>query len=127
MTSDQSPVAQSLNLQSPLFTDFTPPQGERNQRLKQVMALAQPKSTADLQTLVAALGDEDESIRWLAGSSLSRLPAVTLLPVLRAFIRQLLTPTTQNEVRRVLRLLGDLSDDEGTQAEVAQVLETLTN
>lgn len=63
----------TVNLPPSLTYDFTPPTGGRSQRLRRVMALGQPKNSQELQELVAALGDEDGNIRWLAGSALARL------------------------------------------------------
>jgi HEAT repeat protein len=57
-------------VQPALVTDFSPPKGNRVQRLKTVMGLGQPKNQAELQALVGALADEDDNIRWLAASYL---------------------------------------------------------
>jgi HEAT repeat protein len=57
-------------VQPALVTDFSPPKGNRVQRLKAVMGLGQPKNQAELQALVGALADEDDNIRWLAASYL---------------------------------------------------------
>ena len=47
---------------------FAPPHGSYTERLSRVMALRAKGTPEAISEVVAALGDEDERIRWLAGS-----------------------------------------------------------
>ena len=64
---------------------FAPPQGAYTERLSRVMALRNKGTPEAISEVVAALGDEDERIRWLAGSVLQPvfpvLCLVTYIPV----------------------------------------------
>ena len=88
-----------------------------NQRLKQVMALGDRvkgnrQDSAAIAQLVAALGDSDDSIRWLAGSSLARLGGTAVVQMLAAFLRSQPGETAVQEARRVLELIAETDEDE---------------
>ncbi|HRQ40093.1 MAG TPA: N-6 DNA methylase [Chloroflexota bacterium] len=121
----RSTSAEKLNVsaasQPTLLTDFSPPQGSRSQRLKTVMGLGQPKNQAELQALVGALGDADENIRWLAGSSLARLGGLATVQMLAAFLHSQPGETAQQEAVRVLELIADTDEDEAVRT-AAQAL-----
>lgn len=105
----------SLSVQPALITDFSPPKGGRSQRLKTVMGLGQPKNQAELQALVGALADEDSSIRWLAGSSLTRLGGLAVVNMLAAFLQSRPGETARQEALKVLELIADTDVDERVQ------------
>lgn len=106
----------SLTAQPALITDdFSPPKGGRSQRLRTVMSLGQPKSQAELQALVGALADEDDSIRWLAGSSLTRLGGLAVVNMLAAFLQSRPGETARQEALKVLELIADTDVDERVQ------------
>lgn len=105
----------SLTAQPTLITDFSPPKGSRAQRLRTVMGLGQPKNQAELQALVGALADEDDSIRWLAGSSLTRLGGLAVVNMLAAFLQSRPGETARQEALKVLELIADTDEDEGVQ------------
>ena len=52
------------------------------------MALRAKGTPEAIGEVVAALGDEDERIRWLAGSVLQGMGGETVIATLRAFIDQ---------------------------------------
>lgn len=104
-----------LSVQPALITDFSPPKGGRSQRLKTVMGLGQPQNQAELQALVGALADEDDSIRWLAGSSLTRLGGLAVVNMLAAFLRSRPGETARQEALKVLGLIADTDEDEGVR------------
>ncbi len=57
----------------PLVAPVAPaPAGPRAARLRRAMALGKDESAAATAELVAFLADEDDNIRWLAGSSLAQ-------------------------------------------------------
>ena len=76
------------------------------------MALGQPKNQAELQELIAALGDEDSNIRWLAGSSLARLGEMATVQALAAYLRTQPGDVPTAEVARVLKTIADTAEDE---------------
>jgi hypothetical protein len=108
----KKPVRSPQPAQPALVTDFTPPQGSRSQRLKQVMALgdrvkANRQDAAAIAQLVAALGDSDDSIRWLAGSALGLLGGATVVHTLSAFLKQAETPKARQEAINTLKRIVD--------------------
>jgi hypothetical protein len=110
-----------LSVQPSLISDFVPPQGSRRQRLRMVMDLGQPQNQAELQMLVGALADEDDSIRWLAGSSLTRLGGLAVVNMLAAFLGSTPGATAEQEAMKVLGLIGDTDEDTAVR-EAAQAL-----
>jgi hypothetical protein len=113
-----------LEAQPTLVTDFTPPAGGYGQRLKRVMALGQPKNQADLAELIAALGDENDNIRWLAGSSLARLGGLAVVKLLAAYLAANPGATSRAEAVKVLGLIADTAEDEAVQAAARQAMKT---
>lgn len=70
------------------------------------------QDSAAIAQLVAALGDSDDSIRWLAGSSLARLGGTAVVQMLAAFLRSQPGETAVQEARRVLELIAETDEDE---------------
>jgi len=64
----------------------SPPQGNRSQRLSRLLTLGRQRTPEAIGGLVAALGDEDEQLRWLAALSLQGIGGETVIATLRAFI-----------------------------------------
>ncbi len=114
----------SLSVQPALITDFSPPKGGRSQRLKTVMGLGQPKNQAELQALVGALADEDSSIRWLAGSSLTRLGGLAVVNMLAAFLQSRPGETARQEALKVLELIADTDGDERVQERARKAMQS---
>lgn len=108
----------SLDEQPALVTDFTPPSGSYSQRLKRIMALAQPKNQVELTELIAALGDENDNIRWLAGSALTKLGGLPVIRLLAAYLQTNPGAMAPAEVLRVLKLIGEMSEDDEVKTAV---------
>lgn len=79
------------------------------------MALGQPKNSQELQELVAALGDEDGNIRWLAGSALARLGGMAVVRLLAAYLAADPGDVARAEAARVLDLIADMDEDEAVR------------
>ena len=109
--------------QPSLVSNFTPPLGNRSLRLKRVMDLGQPKNSAELGELAAALGDEDSNIRWLVGSSLVRLRGPAVVQTLAAFPNTNPSQPTQEESIRVLSPIAETDDDEMVRDAARAVVE----
>lgn len=107
--------------QPPLVTDFTPPQGSYPQRLKRVMALGQPQNQAELAELVAALGDENENIRWLAGSTLSRLGSMAVVRLLAAYLQTNPGEPGRAAALKALSLIAETTEDTAVRAAVERI------
>ena len=86
------------------------PEGTYIQRLGRVMALRNKATPEAIGELVAALGDEDERIRWLAGSVLQGIGGGTVIATLRAFIEQAPSEKAREEAEK---LLGKLTEPGG--------------
>ena len=116
----------SLPDQPSLITNFSPPQSNRNQRLKLVMALGQSKNSAEFGELATALGDEDSNIRWLAGSSLVRLRGHAVVQTLAAFLDTNPGDPAQEEAIKVLSLIAETDEDETVREAARIIREDLT-
>lgn len=104
-----------LSAQPALVTEFTPPSGGYAQRLKRVMALGQPKTKAELVELIAALGDGNANIRWLAGSSLARLGGLTVVNLLARYLETEPGNKAQVQVLKTLQMIADTDEDKAVQ------------
>ena len=71
------------------------------------MALRAKGTPEAISEVVAALGDEDERIRWLAGSVLQGLGGETVIATLRAYVRQAETEVARDEAEKVLGKLTE--------------------
>jgi hypothetical protein len=116
---------QGQPVQAALVTDFTPPQGSRGERLKRVMALgdrvkASPQDTAAISQLVGALGDSDNSIRWLAGSALGLLGGSSVVRTLAAFLEQVEAPEARQEAIKALQRIVDNPREDKQVREMAR-------
>lgn len=113
--------AQQGGAQPPLITEFTLLEGNRSQRLKQVMALgdkvkANRQDAESIAQLAAALGDEDESIRWLAGSALGLLGGATVVRTLGAYLAQVEDERGRDGAVKALRRIAENArEDEGVR------------
>ena len=117
--------APSRPAQPPLVTEFTPLEGSRSQRLKQVMALgdrvkSNRQDATVIAQLVAALADSDESIRWLAGSALGLLGGTTVVRTLAAFLAQAPAPAARDEAVKALQRIVDNPREEEAVREMAR-------
>ena len=110
-----------LSAQPTLVTEFTPPAGGYAQRLKRVMALGQPKNQAELAELIAALGDENNNIRWLAGSSLTKLGGLTVVNLLARYLETEPGDKAQDQALKVLQMIAETDEDEAVQAASQEV------
>ncbi len=88
----------------------TPPQGNRSQRLSRLLTLGRQRTPEAIGGLVAALGDEDEQLRWLAALSLQGIGGGTVISTLKAFIDQAPSAVAREEAERVL---GKLTEQGG--------------
>ena len=104
----KSPPAPAAPLLKHRFA-FTPPQGSRTERRKRVMALGRKHSIASIQELVAALADEDSTIRWLAGASLNTLGGPNVVFALLTYLDapQGADPLARTEAVKLLGRVGD--------------------
>jgi hypothetical protein len=123
--SKPKPEAARPTVQPSLITEFAPPEGNRNQRLKAVMALgdrvkANRQDAAAVSQLVAALGDDDSNIRWLAGSALGLLGGSTVVRTLAAFLEQTETPEARQEALRALQRIADNPREDEQVREIAE-------
>jgi hypothetical protein len=80
----------------------TPPQGSRSQRLSRLLTLGRQRTPEAIGGLVAALGDEDEQLRWLASLSLQGIGGGTVIATLKAFIDQAPSAIAREEAEKVL-------------------------
>jgi HEAT repeat protein len=74
------------------------------------MALGNPKNQNELAELVAALGDENNNIRWLAGSALVRLRGQGIRPLLTAYLATEPGEPGQSEAQRVMNMIEEVSE-----------------
>ena len=92
----------------PLVVPIMPaPQGAYPARLAQVMALRKQSTPEAIGTLVAALGDPDANIRWLAALTLKGIGGRALEDALRAVIADPLSEIARDEAEK---LLGQLEE-----------------
>jgi hypothetical protein len=80
----------------------SPPQGNRSQRLSRLLTLGRQRTPEAIGELVAALGDEDEQLRWLAALSLQGIGGGTVIATLKAFIDQAPSAIAREEAEKVL-------------------------
>lgn len=85
----------------------TPPQGNRSQRLSRLLALGRQRTPEAIGELVAALGDEDEQLRWLAALSLQGISGGTVIATLKAFMDQAPSAVAREETEKVLGKLTE--------------------
>ncbi len=85
----------------------SPPQGNRSQRLSRLLTLGRQRTPEAIGGLVAALGDEDEQLRWLAALSLQGIGGGTVIATLKAFIDQAPSAVARDEAEKVLGRLTD--------------------
>jgi HEAT repeat protein len=88
----------------------SPPQGNRSQRLSRLLALGRQRTPEAVGELVAALGDGDEQLRWLAALALQGIGGGAVVVTLRAFIEQAPSMVAREEAER---LLGKMTGGNG--------------
>jgi len=88
----------------------SPPQGNRGQRLSRLLTLGRQRTPEAIGGPVAALGDEDEQLRWLASLSLQGIGGGTVIATLKAFIDQAPSAAAREEAEKVL---GKLTEQSG--------------
>jgi HEAT repeat protein len=86
------------------------PAGTPAERLLRVMALRKQDTPEAIGEMVAALGDEDGSIRYLAALSLQGIGGEAVVATLKAFIYQAPSELAQAEAEKVL---GKVMETEG--------------
>jgi HEAT repeat protein len=92
----------------PLVVPIMPaPQGAYPARLAQVMALRKQTTPEAIGALIAALGDPDANIRWLAALTLQGIGGGTVIATLRAFIEQAPSALAREEAEKVLDRMHD--------------------
>ncbi len=85
----------------------TPPPGNRSERLGRLLTLGRKQTSEAIGELVAALGDEDEQLRWLAALSLLGMGGSTVIATLQAFIAQAPSAVAREEAEKVLAKLTE--------------------
>jgi len=72
----------------------------------------------------ATLGDSDDSIRWLVGSTLGLLGGATVVHTLAAFLKQAETPEAQQEAIKALQRIVDNPREDKQVRQMAERLAT---
>jgi hypothetical protein len=83
----EQPVAQTSSQRgsSTPIPVMAAPQGSYSDKLARIMALKRQATPEAIGEMVAALGDADERIRWLAGSALASLKDARVVEAVRVF------------------------------------------
>jgi HEAT repeat protein len=98
-----SPEAPAVELSpQPPVRLMRAPAGTPAERLLRVMALRKQDSPEAIGEMVAALGDEDGSVRYLAALSLPGIGGETVIATLEAFIEQAPSEFAREEAEKVL-------------------------
>lgn len=113
----------SLLEHAPEFNHFEPPAGSRSERLKRVMRLGKPKNVLELQELIAAMGDVDGSIQWLASGSVARLGEMMTVDALRAFLTTEINDAAREGAVKALGMIGETAEDVAVRDAARGVLE----
>jgi HEAT repeat protein len=87
----------------------SPPHGNRSQRLSRLLALGRQRTPEAVGELVAALGDEDEQLRWLAALALQGIGGDAVVATLKVFIEQAPSALAREEAEK---LLGKLEEQD---------------
>jgi HEAT repeat protein len=83
-----------------------PPTGTPTERLLRIMALRRETAPEAIGEMVAALGDDDEKVRFLAAFALQGIGGDTVVATLKAFIEQAPSGVGREEAEKVLQRLG---------------------
>ncbi|MBN1315754.1 MAG: HEAT repeat domain-containing protein [Anaerolineales bacterium] len=78
----------------------------RTDRRKRVLGLGKRRSPSAVQELVSFLSDPDDTIRWLAGSSLVKIGDSYTISTLLAFLNNKATPEARQQAVKVLGQIG---------------------
>lgn len=87
------------------------------------MSLGKPKNETELAELTAALGDEDNNIRWLAVSALSRLGGLPVVRLLVVYLNTNPGQTASEEAVKVLKMIAETDEDEGVRTAAQQLVD----
>ena len=85
-------------------------------------AKANRQDTAAISQLVAALGDSDDNIRWLAGSALGILGGSNVVRTLAAFLDQAESPEARQAAIKALQRIADNPQEDEAVRQMAQEL-----
>ena len=85
----------------------SPPQGTYQERLARVMALRKETTPEAIAELVAALGDSESNIRWLAASVLQGIGGEHVIAALKAFIPGAPSEAAREEAAKLLDKLTE--------------------
>ena len=84
-----------------------PSRGNRSPRLSGLHTMDRQRTSEAMKWLAAALGDEDEQLRWLAALSLQGIGGGTVIATLKAFIDQAPSAVAREEAEKVLGKLTE--------------------
>jgi superfamily II DNA or RNA helicase len=84
----------------------TSPKGSRTERRERTLELGKLGSPAAVQQLIALLSDPDDTIRWLAGSSLVEIGDSHTVSTLLAFLNVKAGPEARQKAVKVLGQIG---------------------
>jgi len=101
----RQPPVQPVEPSQPVLIPSSP-QGNRSQRLSRLLTQGRQRTPEAIGGLVAALGDEDEQLRWLAALSLQGIGGGTVIATLKAFIDQA-PSVAREEAEKVLEKLTE--------------------
>lgn len=76
-------------------------------------SLDQPEDQVEINRLIAILGSKNGNGRWLAMSTLIKLRETAVVNLLAAYRKRDPSPAARAEAQSVLKLIGEMSEDEG--------------
>ncbi|MCU0518231.1 MAG: HEAT repeat domain-containing protein, partial [Oscillatoria sp. Prado101] len=85
-----------------------PPQGTYAEKFSRIMALKRAATPEAIGEIVAALGDADENVRWLASSTLVSLKDERVVAAVRAFAARTESENGRTAAQQVLARLSAL-------------------
>jgi hypothetical protein len=81
-------VPESKRSEGPPIPVMPPPQGTYAEKFSRIMALKRKATPEAIGEIVAALGDEDEKVRWLASSTLASVKDERVVMAVQAFVER---------------------------------------
>lgn len=93
-------------LETGTIPQMPPPQGAYAEKFSRIMALKRQATPEAIGELVAALGDEDEKVRWLASSTLGGLKDERVVVAVRSFAQRTESAEGRDVAERLLTTLG---------------------
>lgn len=79
-----------------------PPQGSYAEKFSRIMTLKRQATPEAIGEIVAALGDEDENVRWLASSTLASMKDERVVDAVRAFAERTKSPAALETALKLL-------------------------